>query len=99
MPRHPSQLYEAILEGAILFLLLWICKDRPWQNKRFWPHGSILSLFLIGYGIMRMGVELVREPDPQIGFLIGHLTMGQLLSIIMVACGSILWLLRIRAGR
>lgn len=99
LPRHPSQLYEAFLEGAVLFTLLWLCKDNPWQNKRLWPHGSILCLFLIGYGTMRMGVELVREPDPQIGFLFGSMTMGQLLSIVMVAGGSLLWVLRTRTNR
>lgn len=93
-PRHPSQLYEAALEGVLLFLILWICKDRPWQKKPAWPHGCILSLFLICYGIFRIGVEQFREPDPQLGYLFGSLTMGQLLSFIMIAGGTLIWLFR-----
>lgn len=97
--RHPSQLYESLLEGLLLFLLLWSQKHRPWQNRRLWPHGSILALFLIGYGIMRMIVEGFREPDPQIGFLFGFITMGQTLSLFMVAGGLFFWIIRIqRAG-
>jgi len=94
--RHPSQLYEALLEGLLLFLLLWSQKHKPWQNCPGWPHGSILALFLIGYGIMRMFVELFREPDPQIGFLFGFMTMGQTLSLFMIAGGLLFWLARKR---
>lgn len=94
--RHPSQLYEALLEGLLLFLLLWSQKHKPWQNCPGWPHGSILALFLIGYGIMRMVVELFREPDPQIGFLFGIITMGQTLSLFMIAGGLLFWMARKR---
>ncbi|KAB2890772.1 MAG: prolipoprotein diacylglyceryl transferase [Desulfobulbaceae bacterium] len=94
--RHPSQLYEALLEGAVLFLLLWTVKARPWQGRPLWPHGSILALFLIGYGIFRMFVEQFREPDPQIGFLFGLVTMGQSLSLAMVIGGIVFWLVRMR---
>jgi phosphatidylglycerol:prolipoprotein diacylglycerol transferase len=94
--RHPSQLYEAILEGAVLFLILWTMKSRPWQNRPLWPHGSILALFLIGYGVFRMIVEMFREPDPQLGFLFGLVTMGQSLSLAMVIGGSLFWIFRIR---
>ena len=93
LPRHPSQIYEAVFEGLVLFCLLWLNKDKPWQKQPGWPHGSILALFLIGYGIIRTGIELVREPDPQVGYLFGLFTMGQLLSLIMVVGGSILWYL------
>ena len=96
--RHPSQLYEALLEGVLLFLILWAVKARPWQNRRLWPHGSILALFLICYGIFRMIVELFREPDPQLGFLFGLVTMGQSLSLVMVIGGSLFWIARIRRG-
>ena len=97
--RHPSQLYEALLEGVLLFLLLWSQKDRPWQNHKRWPHGSILALFLIGYGCMRMVVERFREPDPQLGFLFGFITMGQTLSLFMIAGGLVCsGLLRKRSG-
>jgi len=99
VPRHPSQLYEAALEGAVLFIILWLNKDKPWQHRRSWPHGSILALFLVGYGFFRMGIELVREPDQQIGFLLGLFTMGQLLSFLMVATGVLLWRLRLRSTR
>ncbi len=94
--RHPSQLYEALLEGLLLFLLLWSQKDRPWRNRPGWPHGSIFALFLIGYGIMRMIVENFREPDPQIGFLFDRITMGQTLSLFMVAGGLLFWLVRMK---
>jgi phosphatidylglycerol:prolipoprotein diacylglycerol transferase len=93
-PRHPSQLYEMLLEGVLLFSILWLCKGKPWQGKKNWPHGSILCLFLIGYGAFRMFVELFREPDQHIGFLMGSLTRGQLLSGLMVLGGMILWKLR-----
>ena len=96
LPRHPSQLYEAFLEGVVLFSLLWSLKNKPWQNKRFWPHGSITALFLAGYGCIRMFVENFREPDAQLGFLWQHLTMGQLLSGIMVAAGALIWLSQYR---
>jgi phosphatidylglycerol:prolipoprotein diacylglycerol transferase len=81
MPRHPSQLYECFLEGFVLFFLLWNLKNRRW------PAGSMLACFLIFYGIFRSFVELFREPDPQLGFVLINLTMGQVLSICMVAAG------------
>jgi len=90
-PRHPSQLYEAFLEGLVLFVILWSLRNRPWQKRPFWPHGSLLSLFLICYGIFRILVEFVRQPDPQIGFLYGGITEGQLLSSVMVIGGFVLW--------
>lgn len=93
--RHPSQLYEALLEGAVLFLILWLNRNKPWQKLDRWPHGSILSLFLICYGLFRMTVELAREPDPHIGYLLNIFTMGQLLSALMVLAGLALWRLRI----
>lgn len=94
VPRHPSQLYEVLLEGVLLFTLLWALKAKPWSGARNWPHGSMLSLFLIGYGVFRIFVELFREPDRQIGFLLGQMTMGQLLSGVMILGGSLLWWIR-----
>ncbi len=85
-PRHPSQLYECLLEGVLLFLILWRAKDRPHRP------GAMLALFLIAYGVFRILAELFREPDPQIGF-IGVLTMGQILSLGMIAAGLALALL------
>ena len=91
LPRHPSQLYQAFFEGLLLFLLLWTVHRRPWRRQRFWPHGTIFALFLAGYGGMRILVENFREPDPQVGFLFGFLTMGQLLSGAMVLAGVGIW--------
>jgi phosphatidylglycerol---prolipoprotein diacylglyceryl transferase len=90
-PRHPSQLYEAFLEGLLLFLILWPRRTKPWQKRPHWPHGSLLALFFICYGIFRILVEFVREPDAQVGFLAGNFTMGQLLSSLMVLGGLLLW--------
>ena len=87
-PRHPSQLYECLLEGVLLFIILWVAKNRYWQQK--WPTGSLFALFLIFYGLFRSGVELFRQPDPQVGFILGPLTMGQILSSIMIIAGIII---------
>ena len=92
IPRHPSQLYEAFLEGIVLFSLLWFLKGRYWQRR--WPTGSLLALFLIFYGIFRTIVELFRQPDEQLGFLFNFLTMGQLLSSLMIGTGLLILLLR-----
>jgi phosphatidylglycerol:prolipoprotein diacylglycerol transferase len=99
LPRHPSQLYESLLEGVLLFVILWTVRQKPWQKKRFWPHGSIFALFLGGYGCLRIVVENFREPDQQIGYLFGVLTMGQLLSGAMVAGGLLIWKNRLSAPR
>ncbi len=86
LPRHPSQLYEAFLEGVVLFALLW------WYSARPRAAGRVSGLFLAGYGLARFLVEFVREPDPQLGYLAwGWVTMGQLLSLPMLGFG--LWLL------
>ena len=101
LPRHPSQLYEALLEGVVLFIILWSLKVRPWQpqHSRQWPHGSMLALFLLLYAFFRFLVEFVREPDPQLGVLSIGITMGQLLSLLMMLGGIILWLWRRKAAR
>ena len=93
LPRHPSQLYEALLEGVLLFILLWSLRKQPWKKNPRWPHGSICALFFFGYGILRIFVENFREPDQQIGFIYNTLTMGQLLSGVMITAGIIMWLL------
>lgn len=93
--RHPSQLYESFLEGILLFALLWSVRKKPWQKARYWPHGTIISLFLAGYGCVRIFVENFREPDQQLGFLWGFLTMGQLLSFAMVGCGLLIYVFRL----
>ncbi len=83
LPRHPSQLYEALLEGVVLFIMVW------WFSKRPRPLGAVSGLFLLGYGVFRFSVEFVREPDAHIGYLAWDwLTMGQLLSAPMALCGA-----------
>lgn len=82
--RHPSQLYEAGLEGLTLFVILWMI------GKRNVPPGTVFGSFLIGYGTFRSFVELFREPDAHLGFFFGALTMGQLLSIPMILLGILL---------
>ncbi len=93
VPRHPSQLYEAALEGLALGLVLWWLARRP---RRSGEAGLLAGVFATGYGLARVLVELVREPDPQLGYLLGGLTMGQLLSLPMIALGVAL-VLRARA--
>lgn len=95
LPRHPSQLYESFLEGLLLFVLLWSMRRKPWRNNKYWPHGSIFTLFLIGYGCMRIFVEYFREPDPQLGYFLGLFTMGQFLSCTMIVGGLLIWKLRL----
>lgn len=86
--RHPSQLYEALLEGLLLFLILHTA-------SRYRPaRGTVSGLFLAGYGLFRMAVEAVREPDQHIGYLFSDwLTMGMLLSLPMLLAGVVLLLL------
>ncbi|MEQ3637095.1 prolipoprotein diacylglyceryl transferase [Alcanivorax sp.] len=80
--RHPSQLYEMVLEGVLLFLVLWVYSAKPR------PAGAVTALFGIGYGSARTFVEFFREPDAHIGYLTGGwLTMGMLLSIPMIVLG------------
>lgn len=90
LPRHPSQLYEFFLEGVALFAVLWIMKDRVRRS------GVLLSLFIMLYGVIRFLVEFFREPDSQLGFVLGHFTMGQVLSTCMVLGGLVLFLARQR---
>jgi phosphatidylglycerol---prolipoprotein diacylglyceryl transferase len=86
IPRHPSQLYEAALEGLLLLVVLWLL-IRAGALKR---PGMILGAFMLGYGLFRSFAEFFREPDPQLGFLWGGLTMGMLLSIPLMLAGIIL---------
>ena len=89
VPRHPSQLYEALCEGPVLFAILW-----PLRGKR-WPTGRKLALFFVCYGVIRFFLEFFREPDPQLGFIaFGWLTMGQLLSVLLALFGLVLFVLR-----
>jgi phosphatidylglycerol:prolipoprotein diacylglycerol transferase len=84
-PRHPTQIYQASLEGLLLFLLLW------WLSRRPLPRGLLTGVFLTGYALARGLVEIWRVPDAHIGHLLGDwLTMGQLLSLPMFAIGLLL---------
>lgn len=80
-PRHPSQLYEASCEGILLFVLLYMI------SRKTDIRGVLVSCFLIFYGVIRIFLEQFREPDAQIGFILGHFTMGQILCFIMVGSG------------
>ena len=86
VPRHPSQLYEAALEGLVLFIVLFILARIPAVRERT---GTLSGVFLIGYGLGRITAEFFREPDVQIGYLAFGVTMGQLLSIPMVLAGIV----------
>jgi phosphatidylglycerol:prolipoprotein diacylglycerol transferase len=84
-PRHPSQLYEAALEGVVLGIVLWI------YSSKQRPRGNVAGLFAMGYGLARFLVEFVRVPDAQLGYLaFGWLTMGQVLCLPLLAVGA--WL-------
>ena len=87
--RHPSQLYEALLEGVVLFVVLQVLSHR----RPPLPQGSYLGVFAVGYGIARILVEFVRVPDAQLGYLFGPITMGQLLSlpIVVFGIGMLVW--------
>ena len=94
LPRHPSQLYEAALEGLVLFVVLYALMR--FANARARP-GFLTGAFIMGYGIARVIVELFREPDAQIGYLAFGTTMGQWLSLPLILIGA--WLIvRARAG-
>ncbi len=82
-PRHPSQIYEAGLEGLALFLLLLVAIKLGALRRP----GLVTGLFCVGYGVARILCELFREPDPQLGFLLGDATMGMLLSVPLIAVG------------
>ena len=85
LPRHPSQLYEAALEGVVLFLVL-----NTLILKMKYKMGTCSYLFLIFYGVFRIISELFREPDTQVGYLFNVLTMGTILSFIMVLSGFVI---------
>jgi phosphatidylglycerol:prolipoprotein diacylglycerol transferase len=91
---HASQLYEAFLEGLVLFLILWIYSSRPR------PMMAVSGVFLLGYGCFRFLIEFVRTPDAHLGYLVfDWLTMGQILSLPMILFGTLLLVLAYRRGR
>jgi phosphatidylglycerol:prolipoprotein diacylglycerol transferase len=91
LPRHPSQLYEAGLEGLLLFIIVWVYSAKPR------PKGCVGALFLLGYGVFRFLVEFAREPDRQLGFVALHwMSMGQVLCLPMIVFGAgwLIWAYR-----
>ncbi len=91
-PRHPSQLYEAALEGLVLFVVLaFLIRAGAFRRR-----GTITGVFAVGYGLARIACEFFREPDEQLGFIWGGLTMGMLLTlpIILVGIGILIWACR-----
>ena len=85
IPRHPSQLYQFLLEGMLLFVLLWIYAKKPRAT------GQVSGMFLIGYGLFRFIAEYFREPDDFLGLLALNMSMGQWLSLPMIALGVLIW--------
>jgi phosphatidylglycerol:prolipoprotein diacylglycerol transferase len=83
-PRHPSQIYQFLGEGLVLFAFMW------WFSSRSRATGVVSGAFLIGYGVLRFLAEFAREPDEFLGLVLGPFTMGQLLCVPMVAAGA--WL-------
>lgn len=92
LPRHPSQLYEAFLEGPVMFLILYLI------SRKVKHDGVVVWSFVALYGLFRFLLENFREPDQQLGFLIGGLSMGQLLSLPMLIIGGLMALYRLRKG-
>ena len=93
LPRHPSKLYEAFLEGLVLFCLLW------WFSAKPRPCRAVSGLFLVGYGSFRFIVEFFREPDAHLGFIaLNTFSMGQLLCLPMILFGLVLLALAYRKG-
>jgi phosphatidylglycerol:prolipoprotein diacylglycerol transferase len=86
--RHPSQLYEAFFEGIVLFAVLWLIRRKsPFD-------GALFAWYLIGYGAIRFFIEFFREPDVQLGLVLGPFTMGQLLCFLMIAAGALIYAIR-----
>ncbi len=84
-PRHPSQLYEVLLEGLLLFIILWFYARKKRRERQ------VSGAFLMGYGSMRFLSEFFREPDAFLGLLALHMSMGQWLSLPMILIGALLW--------
>jgi phosphatidylglycerol:prolipoprotein diacylglycerol transferase len=91
--RHPSQLYEALFEGVVLFAVLWAVRRKsPFD-------GALFAWYLIGYGAIRFVIEFFREPDAQLGLVLGPFSMGQLLCLAMIAAGAGLYAVRRSAAK
>jgi phosphatidylglycerol:prolipoprotein diacylglycerol transferase len=86
LPRHPSQVYQFLMEGVLLFVLLWLYARKPRKT------GQVSAAFLVGYGVFRFIAEFFREPDDYLGILALGMSMGQWLCLPMIAAGVWLWL-------
>jgi phosphatidylglycerol:prolipoprotein diacylglycerol transferase len=98
LPRHPSQLYEALGEGLLLGVALWIA-DAALRRRGLYHPGADTALFLISYGVIRFLIEFTRQPDAQLGFVLGPLSMGQLLCVLMIIAGVVLLAAIARSAR
>ena len=85
LPRHPSQVYQFLLEGVLLFVLLWLYARQPRKT------GQVSGVFLLGYGVFRFIAEFFREPDAHLGLLALGMSMGQWLCVPMIVAGIALW--------
>jgi phosphatidylglycerol:prolipoprotein diacylglycerol transferase len=94
VPRHPTQLYEVLAEGVVLFLIMWNLRKRQFRD------GMMVVFFLVFYAILRFVIEFFKEPDPQIGYLLTYFTMGQILCLAMFIPAALLalYLYRDRSG-
>jgi phosphatidylglycerol---prolipoprotein diacylglyceryl transferase len=90
--RHPSQLYEAVFEGIVLFTLLWLIR----KKKSF--DGFLIGIYICGYGLARFFIEFFREPDYQLGFVLSFMSMGQVLCALMMMAGIIILIWRWRVS-
>ena len=91
--RHPSQLYEAAFEGIFLFVVLWLIR----KKKRF--DGFLLGMYICGYGLARFIIEFFREPDYEVGIIVGTISIGQLLCLLMILGGIALLFWRRNAAK
>lgn len=85
LPRHPSQIYQFLMEGLLLFVLLWLYARKPRHT------GEVSAAFLVGYGTFRFIAEYFREPDSYLGLLAFSMSMGQWLCLPMILAGAALW--------
>ena len=95
VPRHPSQLYEAVTEGVLLSLVLLLV-DRRAHSGGWYRSGLLTGVFLVGYAVARFLLEFTRQPDAQLGLVIGIFSMGQILSALMLVAGLLLLAARLR---
>jgi len=91
LPRHPSQLYELALEGVLLFIILWLLKNKKHAT------GAMTAAFFVLYGLFRIIAEFFRQPDAQLGFIAGPFTMGQILSALTMLAGIVIYFMRRRS--